>query len=135
METLTIGQLAREAQVQVDTIRYYERRKLIPEPPRRQSGYRQYSPDDVARIQFIKRAQELGFTLNEVGELLALRVDPDTTCEEVKNQAKVKIEDITTRIQTLQKMKRVLNKLVVACETQSSTDECPILETLEARGK
>jgi len=73
MDTLTIGQLAQDAQVKVDTVRYYERRGLIPKPPRGKSGYRQYSPDDVARIQFIRRAQELGFTLNEIGELLALR--------------------------------------------------------------
>lgn len=74
METLTIGQLAKNAGVNIETIRYYERRGLIPEPPRRESGYRQYSPEFVTRIQFIKRAQELGFSLNEIAELLALRV-------------------------------------------------------------
>ncbi len=134
MDTLTIGQLAQDAQVKVDTVRYYERRGLIPKPPRGKSGYRQYSPDDVARIQFIRRAQELGFTLNEIGELLALRVDPNT-CEDVKNQAEAKIEDIANRIQTLQRMKRVLNKLVAACDAQVSTSDCPVLETLEARGR
>ena len=72
MATVTIGQLARKASVHVETVRYYERRGLLPEPPRRWSGYREYSDDDVARLQFIKRAQGLGFSLKEIAELLAL---------------------------------------------------------------
>ncbi len=78
MENLTIGKVAKRAQVNVETVRYYERRGLIPQPPRRESGYRRYSQDTVARIQFIKRAKELGFTLKEISELLFLRFDPDT---------------------------------------------------------
>ncbi len=133
MKPLTIGQLAKRAQVNIDTIRYYEKRRLIPEPPRRQSGYRQYSPDDVARIQFIKRAQELGFALKEIEELLALRVDPDTTCADVKEQTEAKIADISTKIQTLQRMKRVLTKLATACDVRAPTSECPILEALDTK--
>ena len=83
METLTIGQLARQAEVNVETLRYYERRGLIPEPPRKESGYRQYPPDDLARIRFIKHAKELGFTLKEILDLLTLRVDPETSCDDV----------------------------------------------------
>ena len=130
MKPLTIGQLAKRAQVNIDTVRYYEKRRLIPEPPRRQSGYRQYSPDDVARIQFIKRAQELGFALKEIEELLVLRVDPDTTCADVKEQAVAKIADISTKIQTLQRMKKVLTKLATACDARAPTSECPILDAL-----
>ena len=133
MNILTIGQLAKRAQVNVDTIRYYERRGLIPEPPRRQSGYRQYSQDDVVRIQFIKRAQELGFALKEIEELLALRVDPDTTCAGIKEQTEAKIADISTKIQTLQRMTRVLTRLATACDARAPTSECPILEALDTK--
>jgi DNA-binding transcriptional MerR regulator len=86
MTHLTISQLAKQAQVTVETVRYYERRGLLPEPPRRTSGYRQYSQDDLAYLQFIRRAQTLGFSLNEIAELLALRVDPATSCHDVREQ-------------------------------------------------
>ena len=133
METLKIGQLAQRAQVNVDTVRYYERRGLIAEPARRKSGYRQYTSADVDRIRFIKRAQDLGFTLNEILDLLELRVDPDTTCDEVKQQAEAKITDIAAKIQTLQQMKRVLSRLVASCDARAPTSECPILEALETK--
>lgn len=134
METLTIGQLAKNAGVNVETIRYYERRGLMPEPPRRESGYRQYGPDFVVRIQFIKRAQELGFSLNEIAELLALRVDSNAVCSDVKQRAEVKIANIETKIQTLQQMKQALVALVAVCNENGTTSECPILETLEGKG-
>jgi len=79
METFTVGKLAKEASVNIETLRFYERRGLMPEPVRRESGYRQYSQKDVARLQFIKRAKELGFSLKEIAELLSLRVDQETT--------------------------------------------------------
>ena len=131
METMTIGQLARQAQVNVETIRYYERRGLVPEPARRDSGYRQYARDDITRIRFIKRAQRLGFTLQEIAELLGLRVDPDTTCADIKAQAETKITDISEKIHTLQRMRKVLVQLTEACDVQAPTDQCPILESLE----
>ena len=131
METMTIGQLAQEAQVNVETIRYYERRGLVPEPSRRESGYRQYERDDIARIRFIKRAQGLGFTLQEIAELLDLRVDPGTTCADIKVQAEMKITDIAEKIQVLQRMKKVLVQLTAACDAQAPTGQCPILESLE----
>lgn len=133
MASMTIGALARKARVNVDTIRYYERRGLIAEPPRRQSGYREYSEEDVTRIRFIKRAQELGFTLREVEELLELRVDPETTCADVKEQTEAKIADIAAKIKTLQRMKRVLTKLAAACDVRAPTTECPILEALDPK--
>ncbi|MGH7792651.1 MAG: MerR family DNA-binding protein, partial [Thermodesulfobacteriota bacterium] len=104
---------------------------LIPKPPRRDSGYRQYSQDTVARIKFIKRAKELGFSLKEISELLSLRVDPDTTCGDVKRRAEVKIADIAEKIRALQKVKKALTKLVVLCRGQGPTSECPIMEILD----
>ena len=131
MATVTIGQLAKYAGVHVETVRYYERRGLIPEPPRRWSGYRQYSRDDITRLRFIKRAQELGFSLQEISALLALRVDPATSCSDVKKRAEVKIADVETKIQTLERMKKALKKLVASCSGRGPTSACPILEALE----
>ncbi len=132
MNRLTIGQLAKRANVNVQTVRYYERRGLIPDPPRRESGYRLYSQNDIARIQFIKRAQELGFSLKEILELLFLRVDPDTTCGDVKRTAEAKIGEIEEKIRDLQKMKEALTKLAAACKGRGPTSECPILEALNS---
>ncbi len=134
MRNLTIGQLARMAQVNVETIRYYERRGLMPEPPRRDSGYRQYADPDVTRIKFIKRAQTLGFTLKEISELLSLRVDPNTTCGDVKRRAEVKIADMEEKIKDLQRMKKALTKLASTCRGHGPMSECPILEMLNSEG-
>lgn len=130
---MTIGQLAKEAQVHVETVRYYERRGLIPEPPRRASGYRQYSQDVVARIRFIQHAKELGFSLKEILELLSLRVDPDTTCADVKRRAEVKIADIEAKMRALQTMKKALTTLAALCSGRGPTSACPILEALDAK--
>lgn len=135
MENLTIGQVAKKAQVNVETIRYYERRGLILEPPRRESGYRQYSQDAVARIQFIRRAKDLGFSLKEIWELLSLRVDPDTTCGDIKSRAEAKLADIEGRIRTLQRMKKALKTLIATCAKRGPSGECPILEALDAGRK
>ena len=131
MEDLTIGKLAKKAGVNVETVRYYEQRGLIEQPPKPRLGYRHYSPDLIHRIRFIKHAQELGFTLGEIIELLALRVEPTTACNDVKDQAKAKIADIAKKIKALQRMKRTLSGLVSACEKRTSTTECPILEALK----
>src|SRR5207247_2671094 len=98
MDTLSIGQVARLAGVGVETVRFYEREGLLEEPPRRESGYRQYGEDVVARLRFIRRAKELGFTLKEIAGLLALRVDPDTTCADVRQRARTKIADVEAKI-------------------------------------
>ncbi len=132
MENLTIGQLARRAQVNIETVRYYERRGLMPEPPRRESGYRQYSQTDITRIQFIKRARELGFSLKEILELLSLRVDPHTTCGDVKGRAEVKIAGIEQKIKDLRRMRMALATLVAACKGEGPSSACPILETLNS---
>jgi MerR family mercuric resistance operon transcriptional regulator len=128
---LTIGQVARQASVNVETLRYYERRGLIPAPPRRASGYRQYPARTVARIRFIKRAQELGFSLREISGLLALRVDPGTTCADVRTRAEAKIAEIEEKIRDLRRMRMALERLASACRGKGPTSDCPILEELE----
>lgn len=130
MRPLTIGQVARQAGVGVETVRFYEREGLLDEPARRPSGYRQYEGDIIARLLFIRRAKELGFTLNEIKELLSLRPDPSTSCADVKLRAQAKIEDIEEKIRTLQRMKKALVKLTQACSGRGPTSECPILEAL-----
>jgi len=132
METLTIGRLAKKVNVNLETIRYYERRGLMPEPPRSESGYRHYSQDSVARIRFIIHAKELGFSLKEVSELLSLRVDKYNTCYDVKRIAEVKITDIEEKIRVLRNMKNALIKLKAECNGRGPTGECPLLEALEA---
>lgn len=131
MEHLTIGQLAKRAKVNIQTIRYYERRGIIPEPPRRNSGYRQYSTEMITRLQFIRRAKELGFSLEEIGDLLSLRLDLKTPCSVVKRKAEAKLSDIAEKIKTLQRMETALFKLTEACSGRGPISECPILEALE----
>jgi MerR family mercuric resistance operon transcriptional regulator len=131
METLTIGQLAKKADVHIETIRYYERKGLIPEPRRRESGYREYSDETANRILFIKRAKDLGFSLMEVDELLSLKISPGTTCSDVKSKAEEKIADIEGKIKTLQRMKKALVKVTKTCSGAGPASECPILEALE----
>jgi MerR family mercuric resistance operon transcriptional regulator len=130
MESLTIGQLAQRAGVGVETIRFYEREGLISEPPRRPSGYRDYPLETVARIVFIRRAKDLGFTLKEINELLELRVRPRRNCAQVKQSADAKIADIDGKIASLRRMRRTLKDLTKACEERMPTTECPILASL-----
>lgn len=130
-ETLTIGELARQSGVNLETVRYYERRRLLPKPARSASGYRQFPPELVQRIRFIKHAQALGFTLSEIKELLSLRVDPDTTCAEVRAKAKAKTADIEQKIRSLEGMKKVLERLASRCSGRGPASECPILESLD----
>ncbi len=128
---LTIGKVAKQAGVGVETIRFYEREGLVDEPARRASGYRQYDPVVVHRIRFIRHAKELGFTLREIKELLELRVEPDCHCGEVLELAQAKIADIQQRLEALERMKQVLTKLATACRRRKRTDPCPILEAIE----
>ena len=130
MESLTIGQLAQRANVGIETIRFYERKGLIPEPPRRASGYRDYPIETVAQIIFIRRAKQLGFTLKEIYELLELRVSPRRNCCHVKESADVKITDIDEKIDSLRRMRRALKDLTEACEQNTPAKECPILASL-----
>ena len=131
METLTIGQLAKKANVNLETIRYYERRGLLPEPPRNKSGHRQYSLQDLRRTEFIKQTQSLGFSLQEISELLVFRVESGKTCRDVKQKVKAKLLDIEGKIETLQRMKEVLQRLETNCPGKGPLNECPVLEILD----
>lgn len=131
MDQLTIGDVATQAGVNLETIRYYERRGLVPKPPRTPSGYRLFPAESVNRVRFIKRAQELGFSLKEIKELLALRIDPDTSCTDVRRRADAKLSDIEEKIRTLQAMRKVLQSLAVACPSKGPLHNCPILESLD----
>jgi MerR family mercuric resistance operon transcriptional regulator len=129
--TMTIGQLTRRAGVGVETVRFYERKGLLAEPARRESGYREYDEGVLARLRFIKRAKELGFTLKEIGELLALRLDPDTTCAEVRQKAQAKLADIEAKISDLQRIRQALCKVTASCPGRGPTSACPIVEALD----
>ena|SRR5437868_6925836 len=130
---LTMGQVAQRGGVNPQTIRYYEREGLLPEPPRSASGYRAFSPDAVHRVLFIKRAQELGFSLAEIRELLSIQINTKKGCTDVKRLAKTKIVDIERKIRTLQSMKRVLVKLAKVCPGQGPSSQCPILESFNSK--
>jgi len=134
IERLTIGELAERAHVNRETVRYYERRRLLPRPSRSVSGYRVFADDAVRRLRFIRHAQELGFSLNEIRELLALRVKSVDTCDRVRERAEAKIADIARKLRSLRHMKEALSELVSACGRRGRTRECPILDSLEANG-
>lgn len=129
--SLTIGEVAREAGVGVETIRFYERRGLIDEPPRRASGYRQYDHSAIQRLRFIRRAKQLGFSLKEIADLLSLQSSRDTHCEDVLRQLEGKEADIERRVADLRHMQRALRDLARACKSQDPLGDCPILEALE----
>ena len=128
---MSIGALAAAANVNVQTIRYYERRALIPKADRTPGGYRRYTEESVARIRFIKRAQDLGFSLREIADLLSLRVRRDTACAEVEAKASSKISLVEQKIGELETIRSALEALVNACHANAVTGDCPIIETLE----
>ena len=131
---MTIGEVASSVGVGVETIRFYERKGLVREPPRRPSGYRQYEPSVIRRLEFIRRAKDLGFTLSEVKGLLDLRAGSDTHCEDVRAQLRAKMGDVRQRIKDLQHMQRALNDVSRTCESSDPLGECPILDALERTG-
>ncbi len=131
MQPMKIGQVAKRSNVGIETIRYYEREGLLAKPQRRPSGYRQYDMSVVSRLQFIRRAKELGFTLGEIKELLGLWFDTTTRCVHVRQRARDKIADIEEKIRSLHKMKRSLKKVIQQCESRDSVDDCPLLEGID----
>jgi MerR family mercuric resistance operon transcriptional regulator len=133
MHGLTIGAVAEQAGVHTETLRYYERRGLVERPPRSASNYRLYPEEAVRRVRFIKRAQELGFSLNDIQELLSLRVDPEAGCAEVRACAEAKIKDIDAKISALTAMKYALSTLVAECSGEGPLTDCPILASLETQ--
>jgi MerR family mercuric resistance operon transcriptional regulator len=128
MNGLTAGKLAKKAGVNVETLRYYEKRGLLPEPPRTESGYRAYPPDQIQRLQFIKGAQSLGFTLNEIQALLELRVSATATRHQVRHRAENKVAQIDAKIEALQQMRQALTHLIEQCHGDGATSDCPILD-------
>ncbi len=129
--TLTIGQVATAADVNVQTIRYYERRGLLMAAHRTDAGYRHYGDDAVPRLRFIRHAQELGFSLVEIDELLALRVTHGRACVRVERKTREKIAVVERRIHDLERIRRTLERLASACVSRRATDDCPILSAME----
>lgn len=128
---MTIGTVAEAAGVNVPTVRYYERRGIIPEPPRTPSGYRQYDETVVDRIRFIRRAQDLGFALEEIEDLLGLRVDDPASCGRVEAATRSKLTSVETKIRELERLRTILSRLVRACAEREKTSACPVLGMLE----
>jgi Hg(II)-responsive transcriptional regulator len=132
MSEIFVGQLAGEAGINVETIRYYEKLKLLPKPKRKESRYRIYDETDLKRLLFIKRAKELGFTLKEIKELMELKIDSEAKCGDVKHLTEHKLNDVNNRIRDLKTIKSVLVKLINQCVNEEvSSDECPILESIK----
>jgi len=129
---LKIGELAERAAVNQQTIRYYEREGLLPEPPRRDSGYRMFPENAVRRVRFIKRAQEIGFSLGEIRELLSLRIDSRRESRDVRALTEAKMADIDGKIRTLKAMKTALHRLTERCSGCGPANECPILESIDS---
>ncbi len=130
---MKIGQLARQAQVGVDTVRYYERHGLLPEPPRQASGYRVYDERDLERLRFIRGAKALGFTLQEIRELHRLSSAEEGQRADVRALAASRLQDVEARLRELQSIRDVLAELVKQCSGQGPIAGCPIMETVIAR--
>jgi MerR family mercuric resistance operon transcriptional regulator len=128
---MTIGKVAKASGVAIETIRFYEKEGLLEPPARRTSGYREYEDTVVPRLLFIRRAKELGFTLGEIRELLALRLDRKASCGRVKQRTEAKIADIEAKMKSLGRMKRALGRLSAACDERAPTSDCPILNALD----
>ena len=128
---LTIGQLAKESGVHLETIRYYEREGLIPAPPRKSSGHRAYQPGAAQRLLFIKRVQELGFSLSEIRGLLTLRAAPDEDCSEVCRRAQEKLGEVRAKIRRLQTIAEALQHLTEGCSGDRPISECGVFEALD----
>lgn len=132
---MTIGTVAGAAGVNVSTVRYYERRGMIEEPPRTASGYRQYDQAVVDRLRFIRQAQDLGFTLDEIQDLLELRVERPGACPAVAEATEAKLQNVESRVHRLKRLRAVLTRLVASCDAREPSGPCPVLETLENGGR
>lgn len=132
----TIGELAGRAGVNLQTIRYYERRGLLSPVGRKESGYRVYGLDTLKRLKFIRQAKELGFTLEEIRGLLDLRIEPAQSkdaCERVREKTSIKLKTVEEKLKTLTSVRKVLKGLLNACERRSPTEQCPILKAMEKK--
>jgi Hg(II)-responsive transcriptional regulator len=129
--SLTIGRLARAAEVGIETVRYYQQRKLLPIPAAR-GAFRYYGAAAVNRIRFIKRAQELGFSLDEIGQLLKLQDGTDRRA--IRRISSERLTQVESKLADLQRMRRVLKHLVAECEHGAADSPCPIIGTLSGDG-
>ncbi|WP_386077442.1 Hg(II)-responsive transcriptional regulator [Vreelandella sp. F11] len=125
---ITIGGLAKAAKVHVETIRYYQRRGLLPEPQRPPGGIRRYGDADIDRLTFVKTAQQLGFSLDEISDLL--RLEDGTHCQEASTLAEHKLRDVREKIERLEKIENALGKMVDRCHAQQGNISCPLIESL-----
>jgi MerR family copper efflux transcriptional regulator len=130
MNGLTIGKLAKQVGLGIETVRFYERQGLIEPPPRTDSNYRIYPEEEVNRLKFIKRAKDLGFTLKEIKDLLELQHDPHATKADIKKRTVGKIEDIKKKVRDLSRIQEALEHLSGACDGHGPLSECPILDAL-----
>lgn len=131
MNSFTIGQVASRVGISTDSVRFYEQRGLIVEPPRSENGYRQYPEVTIARLIFIKRAKGMGFTLNEIQELLSIQRDTAHTCDDVRTQASEKLKRVEEKLAELNRMKGALEYLIHTCVDEGDASHCPILDALE----
>ena len=127
---MKIGALAQQADVGIDTIRYYEREGVIPLPLRRESGYREYGDGDVARLRFVRRAKQLGFTLPEIRDLMDLTASASDDMAGLKVRAQAKVDDVNSRIDELIRVRDALQLLVTACPGHGALKTCPIMAAL-----
>jgi MerR family transcriptional regulator, copper efflux regulator len=134
MASLSTGQLAQAAGVNLQTVRYYERRGLLPEPSRTASGHRKYGPADVERLRFVRRAQALGFTLREIEDLLELTAGTAVTAAAVRSRVQAKVADLDSRITELQRIRTALTTLAGSCSVHDSLGNCPFLDALNSGG-
>lgn len=131
MPEMTIGRVAKAAGVNVETVRFYQRLGLIAEPAKPPGSFRRYPDETVQRLSFIKRAQQLGFSLEEIGKLLGL--EEPQSCRRTHDLAVTKLQMVEARLADLSRMRRTLKKLIAQCETSTGTIACPIISTLSHR--
>ena len=124
---MRVGELSRHAGVNVETVRFYERKGLLPAPQRQPSGYRVYDDTGLKRLRFIKRAQELGFTLREIHELLELRVQQGSTCGDIKARASRHLRDVEEKLRSLREVRKALQQLIDLCDGDRLVGDCPIV--------
>jgi len=132
---LTIGKLAKQVGVNIQTVRYYERRRMLSPATRTSSGYRLYGEEALRRLRFIKNAQALGFTLREIADLLSLRVSSTARCGDVQRKAQAKLKQVENKVHDLPALGRSLRGLIHACRAGQPTDRCPILKSMEEHRK
>ncbi|MCW5590034.1 MAG: heavy metal-responsive transcriptional regulator [Legionellales bacterium] len=130
MSLITIGELAKTSGVSITAIRYYEKNQLLLPNSRTKAGYRLYTKDTIIKLRFIKNAQQLGFTLDEIGDLIQLQNNSSTTCKQIKAQAYKKLESVEQKIHSLMKIKTALSDLYKNCDSKKAINACPILEAL-----